>query len=155
MPNTLNKYVKFVRGSKVAFENLGTKRDNDTLYFIYGENDSSGELYLGNRLICGGISSAGKLSDLSDIVLNEVKANQVLIYDEGQKKWINQGLENNETLINSIVEKLSTEENLAKLAPVFKGVVPGLVPVSLHETKGKHILTDAGTWIDMPVGTLT
>lgn len=89
MPNTLNKYVKFVRGSKVAFENLGTKRDNDTLYFIYEENDSSGELYLGNRLICGGISSAGKLSDLSDIVLNEVKANQVLIYDEGQKKWVN------------------------------------------------------------------
>ena len=89
MPNTLNKYVKFVRGSKTAFEHLGSKRDNDTLYFIYEENDSSGELYLGSRLICGGISSAGKLSDLSDIVLNEVKTNQVLIYDEEQKKWIN------------------------------------------------------------------
>ena len=86
MPNTLNKYVKFVRGSKTAFESLGTKRDNDTLYFIYGENDSSGELYLGSRLICGGISSGG---NLSDIVLNEVKTNQVLIYNEEQKKWVN------------------------------------------------------------------
>ena len=76
MPNTLNKYVKFVKGSKTAFESLGTKRDNDTLYFIYGENDSSGELYLGSRLICGGISSASELSASRDIVLNEVKINE-------------------------------------------------------------------------------
>jgi len=88
LADILNKYVKFVRGSKTAFEALAQK-DNDTLYFIYDENELSGELYLGERLICGGVSSAGKLSDLSDIVLNEVEANQVLIYNEEQKKWVN------------------------------------------------------------------
>ena len=81
MADILNRYVKFVRGSKTAFEAL-TQKDNDTLYFIYDENELSGELYLGNRLIRSGISSASKLNDLSDIVLSEVKANQVLIYDE-------------------------------------------------------------------------
>ena len=38
MPNALPGYVKFLRGTKTAFDKIITK-DNDTLYFIYDSED--------------------------------------------------------------------------------------------------------------------
>ena len=46
MPNTLAGYVKFLRGTKTAFDKIITK-DKDTLYFIYDSDDQTkGSLYL-------------------------------------------------------------------------------------------------------------
>lgn len=56
-------YVKFVRCVTAAWNSLATK-DNDTLYFVYENNAATGSLYLGNRLISGGVSSTFSLSDL-------------------------------------------------------------------------------------------
>ena len=154
MADILKNYVKFVRGTTSAYANLKVK-DNDTLYFIYNENEASGKLYLGERLIAGDVNSNSSLSDLKDIVITEAKANQILTYDEVQGKWINQDLSNNTTLISSIVEKLTTPENISKIAPVFNGTKSGLVPVSAAEVKGNLLLTDLGTWVSVPSGTLT
>ena len=44
---------------------------------------------------------------------------EILTYDEGQGKWINQDLSNNTTLISSIVEKLTAPENISKIAPIL------------------------------------
>lgn len=88
--NPTNEYVKFVRGSKTAFEKLQNKA-NDTLYFIYDANDAaSGSLYLGARLIGGTGSAAGsELGDLKDIVISEVANKQILIYDAETTSWKN------------------------------------------------------------------
>lgn len=65
-----NKYVKFMRGSLNAYNNLSEK-DPGTLYFITTElNDSENkvELYLGEQLICGGTNSEVDLTDINDAI---------------------------------------------------------------------------------------
>lgn len=85
-----NDYVKFVRGSKSAFNALQNKAD-DTLYFIYDSADkSTGSLYLGSRLIGGTGSAAGSsLGDLKDIVISTIGDKQILIYNENNQSWEN------------------------------------------------------------------
>ena len=62
------KYVKFVRGSSLAFENVINK-DSDTLYFITDTDTSKGSLYLGDKLISGGVSD---LANLQDILIDQL-----------------------------------------------------------------------------------
>lgn len=83
-------FVKFIRGTQTAFSNLRTK-DPNTLYFVYQNADSTyGSLYLGDKLISGGeVASVVSLSDLSDIELADVVANQILVYDAESEKWKN------------------------------------------------------------------
>ena len=75
------KYVKFQRGKVESYNRLSTK-DNDTLYFVYENNDDSkGKLYLGNRLI----SSVGEgdlvtsLTDLTDVIVDAAPAGSFLV----------------------------------------------------------------------------
>lgn len=81
-------YVKFKRGLIEDFNKLQTKQ-SDTLYFIYNEDESTAELWLGNRKIAG--SSISTLSDLQDTLISEIKDKDLLIYEEG--KWINKSIE--------------------------------------------------------------
>ena len=83
----LNKYVKFVRGSSEAFNNVINK-NVDTLYFITDTDSEKGSLYLGNKLISG-ISS---LHDLENILIEKVSNNQILVFDEEKGKWINKSI---------------------------------------------------------------
>lgn len=83
------KYVKFQRGKVESYNRLSTK-DNDTLYFVYENNDDSkGKLYLGNRLI----SSVGEgdlvtsLADLTDVIINEAPAGSFLVKNSSGK-WV-------------------------------------------------------------------
>lgn len=77
-------YVKFQRGSQAAYDALKTagKLDNDTLYFIYPEdNKSVGALYMGTRIISGGditIASA-TLDDLADVIVKGAGTNSFLV----------------------------------------------------------------------------
>lgn len=80
-------YVKFYRGSSSAFQN--TNKNSDTLYFITETDSKKGSLYLGDKLIGGNISS---IADLEDILLNELSNDQILVYNEDSKKWINKSL---------------------------------------------------------------
>lgn len=90
-------YVKFVRGSKAAFDAL-TSKSNDTLYFIYEtDNPDKGYLYIGSRLIsctdASGTPIAGSLSDIEDILISEVQDKQILTYDAATEKWVNKSIE--------------------------------------------------------------
>jgi hypothetical protein len=58
MPLTGTHYVKFMRGTPAAFNNLTTK-SSDTLYFISEPNADSGILYLGAKKIGDGVGVTG------------------------------------------------------------------------------------------------
>ena len=48
--SVVGSFVKFVRGTPTAYNNLKQKNP-DTLYFIAENGAQSGKLYLGNKLI--------------------------------------------------------------------------------------------------------
>ena len=53
MADVLTNYVKFLRGTPSAYNNLAFK-DSDTLYFVSEPNASTGQLDLGDRAIITG-----------------------------------------------------------------------------------------------------
>lgn len=92
MPNVLPGYVRFLRGTKAAFDKISQK-DNDTLYFIYdSEDQTKGSLYLGSKLIGGGNGSTTAVMDINDlanVLINNVQDKQILAYDASAGKWVN------------------------------------------------------------------
>lgn len=92
MPNALPGYVRFLRGTKAAFDKIEIK-DKDTLYFIYDSEDQiKGSLYLGNKLIGGGNGSTAAVTDINDlanVLINNVQDKQILAYDASAGKWVN------------------------------------------------------------------
>lgn len=92
MPNVLPGYVRFLRGTKAAFDKIEIK-DKDTLYFIYDSEDQiKGSLYLGNKLIGGGNGSTAAVTDINDlanVLINNVQDKQILAYDASAGKWVN------------------------------------------------------------------
>lgn len=88
--SVLGSFVKFVRGTPTAYDNLQQKNP-DTLYFIAENGASSGKLYLGNKLIGGSVTGATSLSELVDIFLdNNLSVNNILVY-EGNR-WTNKDI---------------------------------------------------------------
>lgn len=84
-------YVKFLRGTPTAWAKIPeADKDKDTLYFISETNGKTGQLYLGPKLIIGEISNINNIGDLQDVLISEdITANNILIYDDHQQKWIN------------------------------------------------------------------
>lgn len=91
-------YVKFLRGSPEAYAKLAQK-DNDTLYFIYENDESNATLYLGSKLIAGienGSDAGGvvSLADLDDVLIsNNLINNSFLVYSHSDRSWINKGID--------------------------------------------------------------
>lgn len=81
-------YVKFFRGTPMAFEKLTNKND-DTLYFISVAGEKTGKLYLGDKLISDNINT---VAELEDILLSDLLDGQLLSYDSSQEKWINKSV---------------------------------------------------------------
>ena len=82
----LANYVKFRRGTPAQFAALASK-DADCLYFISEKDAITGLLYLGDKLISGGLTSNISLSDLEDILLgNNISPNSILIFDGEEQK---------------------------------------------------------------------
>jgi hypothetical protein len=81
-------YVKFFRGTPMAFEKL-TKKNDDTLYFISVAGEKTGKLYLGDKLISDNINT---VAELEDILLSDLLDGQLLSYDSSQEKWINKSV---------------------------------------------------------------
>ena len=88
-------YVKFRKGSPQAYANLDPNYDNDTLYFIYDEDEDDAKLYLGNKLIAGGSTDTEDsslelyLNDLLDVEINNIKDKNILVYDAVKGYWVN------------------------------------------------------------------
>ena len=95
-------YVKFLRGTPAAYERLRKNNgtNSDTLYFIYEEDEQSGVLYLGSKLIAnatGGnttIDGAKFLSELKDVLISEnLVPDSFLVYDKDASAWVNKHIE--------------------------------------------------------------
>lgn len=122
-----NTYVKFVKSTTAAYNALASK-SNDTLYFV-SDNTTTGKLYLGTRLIGGANGGATTISDLADIVLEQLGDGQVLVYNNGQ--WENVA----PTSIISIMTGATAS------TPGQSGLVP--VPAAGDQNK---FLRGDGTW---------
>lgn len=108
-------YVKFIRGTQAAFDQL-TQKDSNTLYFISKEKDSTtGALYLGSKLISGG-TDAG-VSELGDIIINNVGDNQILYFDYEKSAWVNGSVYD---LIGGMVGADESTDGASGLVPVPK-----------------------------------
>lgn len=86
-------YVKFLRGTTIAWKNL-TNKDNNTLYFI-SDGDGFGTLYLGSTMIAGGeVPESISINSLKDIAISEgLSDKSLLVYDEASKNWVNKTFE--------------------------------------------------------------
>lgn len=127
-------YVKFFRGSALAFQNLVTK-NGDTLYFITDSDSNKSQLYLGDKLIAGGIT---EFSDLNDIAISDTLADgQLLTFDADQGKWINKGIID---AIGLMTGASATAQGGA-----------GLVPAPGINAQDKFLRGD-GNWVSIDTG---
>lgn len=82
-------YVKFLRGTVTAYNNLANK-DKDTLYFVTENKDSTtGKLYLGSVELSGSINESGivdYLSELKDVDTAGAVQNNILGFNG--TKWV-------------------------------------------------------------------
>lgn len=120
-------YVKFSRGTPLAYQKLSVK-NNDTLYFITDETTNKSWLYLGSDLISGEIST---LSDLQDLVISAVADKQLLVYDETTAKWVNK----------SVADAIGVYQG----ATVEQPGIAGLVPAAAAGQED-YFLAGDGTW---------
>lgn len=129
-------YVKFLRGSVKAYQakvDAGAI-DENTLYFVYENKDAkTGQLYLGSKLLSGGDSDVSKasISDLKDIIVNEVGDKQILVYNELLNAWTN----------TSIYDAIETMVGASATTDGASGLVPA--PKKGDENK---VLRGDGTW---------
>ena len=150
MPNEAH-YVKFLRGSIRAWENLQntpSQINDDTLYFIYenSANTTEGKLYLGKKLISGtgsGIGSTINLTDIANVDIDGVTLSdcQILVYNETTDKWQNADLSDIiSTAISTMVGATDQTDGAA-----------GYVPKPLAGDQNKF-LKGNGTWatVDIP-----
>ena len=116
-------YVKFRRGTTEAFKAFPKDQlELDTLYFIYDDDASTADLYLGSKLISSGANDesvgATSLAKLSDVVINAGLANKdLLIYDPSagtNGAWVNKPLAE---AISVMIGANSTSDGQAGLVP--------------------------------------
>lgn len=134
MPNVLPGYVRFLRGTKAAFDKIITK-DKDTLYFIYdSEDQTKGSLYLGNKLIGGGSGSTTvtDINDLANVLISNVQDKQILVYDASAGKWV-----------NKTPEEIQVEVMTGATADAAG--TSGLVPAPVAGEQDKYLRGD-GVW---------
>lgn len=135
MPNLLPGYVRFLRGTKAAFDKIITK-DKDTLYFIYdSEDQTKGSLYLGNKLIGGGSGSTTTVTDINDlanVLISNVQDKQILVYDASAGKWV-----------NKTPEEIQVEVMTGATADAAG--TSGLVPAPVAGEQDKYLRGD-GVW---------
>lgn len=138
------QYVKFLRGSQTAFNNLLSK-NNDTLYFIEQNKDDTTvayNLYLGDKLI------TNSLQDLRDLSLKGVAANDLLIYDNNQKVWKNIDFNSFIELLNIPSISVFTGAKAATDTEVAKAGSTGLVPAP-KAGEDSYFLKGDGTWSNL------
>ena len=120
-------YVKFIRGNQAAFDLLAQK-DANTLYFISEKDSTTGSLYLGSKLISGGATG---VSELGNIVIENIGDSQILYYDYESEAWVN----------GSIYDLIGA----MKGATADTDSTMGLVPVATAGQQNLFLRGD-GTW---------
>ena len=149
MPDILNNYVKFLRGTPAAYEALSVK-DKDTLYFIVGKDDKNewlkvGKLYLGDILVAGNITENGDsmidtLGELTDVNVAGALNGQVLGFNG--TAWIPMNLP--EALEASVMTGATSTTDGTE----------GYVPAPQRGDEGKFLRGD-GTWAAIETSSTT
>lgn len=155
----INSYVKFIKGSIVAWEQLPIEqRKSDTLYFIteYAKDESGKQLfdqplntslYLGNVLVSDGKKTTIlpedlnlKLNHLIDVNTNyTLNDKMVLAYDSQSEQWIPQSIDTITTDIDDFTGATSAAGGAAGLVPA---------PAAGDE---KKVLTGDGNWTELSI----
>ena len=105
-----SNYVKCIRGSRTAFNNLTTK-DNNALYFVFSDyGDDNSALYLGSELIAD--NGANNLDELKNVLIQSLTDKDLLIYDKTLAQWKNISLA---TLSFEIQSHLGYDKNIFEL----------------------------------------
>lgn len=128
-------YVRFLRGTPTAYANL-PKKDSDTLYFISEKDSLSGALYLGTKLISGAVSAYASIDTLVDVLTENLKQGDILIYNEDEGKWIN----------TTIPEIANLAVRIMTGATATEAGRSGLVPTPQAGDQEKFLRGD-GEWI--------
>lgn len=82
-------YVKFIRGTPKNFSALAHK-DADTIYFISEQDETIGQLWIGDKLISISTNSEGilaYLNELKDVDVSGVTQGKYLGYDSSTQTW--------------------------------------------------------------------
>lgn len=137
MPESAIAYVKFLRGTPVAYKNLATK-DEDTLYFISNPGDITGQLYIGDKLVSADTTPsegvAQYLSDLRDVTTAGVQGNEVLAWSSEEQTWKPM----------SITELMDSAGDFTGATPTDDGT-SGFVPAP-KAGQQNYFLRGDGTW---------
>lgn len=144
MADVLANYVKFLRGTPTAYNNLAQK-NSDTLYFVAEKDATVGKLFLGEVLISGSTNAEGVvdyLSELKDVDTAGAVQNSVLGFDTISSKW--KVMDISSALTISVMGGATTQ----------KVGTQGLVPAPAAGQQG-HFLRGDGTWasIEIPEAT--
>lgn len=157
-------YVRFQRGTLAAYQSLLEKGliDDNTLYFIYADDSSTGSLYMGEKIISGGDTNYifSTLDELSDVEVTNAESNSFLVKDIATNDWIaktpaqvaeliQEYIKNNdEEIINLDSDNLSVEiiDNIIQLKNYgsnYYAFVPAVKDTSGNIIEeSKYILTE-------------
>lgn len=106
-------YVRFQRGTLAAYQSLLEKGliDDNTLYFIYADDSSTGSLYMGEKVISGGDTNYifSTLNELSDVEVTNAESNSFLVKDSATDNWIAKTPAQVAELIQEYIENSSEE----------------------------------------------
>lgn len=140
MPDTNFNYVKFLRGTPSAYNNLAQK-EKDTLYFVLNPEDTVGRLYLGDVLIAGGANGDNViqyLNDLQDVNTAGATSKMVLGYDEITSTWV--------PMDPALLVTLSSMTGATERLDGTTGLVP-----APKAGENKYVLRGDGTWTPLTI----
>lgn len=140
-------YVKFIRGSSDAFNNLAVK-DSNTLYFIT-EGDIL-KLYLGSVLIGSSsieVSEPSSLEDLSNVSISDILSQHDILRYDGEN-WVNTSLKDYKDLLAiPSIEDMEGATNTVDDTPGKDGK-SGLVPAP-KAGEADFFLKGDGKWTNL------
>lgn len=140
-------YVKFIRGSSNAFDNL-TVKDSNTLYFI--TDGDILKLYLGSVLIGSSsieVSEPSSLEDLSNVLISDILSEHDILRYDGEN-WVNTSLKDYKDLLAiPSIEDMEGATNTVDDTPGEDGK-SGLVPAP-KAGEADFFLKGDGKWTNL------
>ena len=137
----MTKYVKFMRGTPTAYDNLRTK-EADTLYFISETDAVTGKLYIGDKLVNSNLTMQDLqfyLSKLEDVDVSNVEHGDLLGYNAMDQKWIPVSVK------NTILAQYATKEEIIQVNTNVQNITNSLGEVI---TKVENIEKSLNNYVD-------
>ena len=135
------KYVKFMRGTPTAYDNLRIK-EADTLYFISETDAVTGKLYIGDKLVNSNLTMQDfqfYLSKLEDVDVSNVEHGDLLGYNAMDQKWIPVSVK------NTILAQYATKEEIKQVNTNVQNITNSLGEVI---TKVENIEKSLNNYVD-------